>query len=136
MYGGFSATAFSTGDAARETTADVTTDGSGACSLDAAAAVHVNSTERLVTVTNHLGRPVSVTVTLRDDSTHLGDLVVDGTTAGDTASFDLPESESQRVDIDVPDDSSLDGETVFFHVEATDSGLDVAATDRSVPVEA
>ena len=136
VYGGFSASAFSTGDVDRTAAADVTTDDSGACSIDAATAVHANSTERLVAVTNHLGRPVSVTVTLRDDSTHIGELVVDGSHTGDTASFDLSMGETQSVDIDVPDDDSLVGEEAFFHVEATDSGLDVAATDRSVPVEA
>lgn len=134
-YGGLSTAAFSTADVDRQTATDVVDDGNGAHALDVASAVYVNSTSTLVTVTNRLGRSATVTVTLRDDSTHVGDLVVDGATAGNQTSFDLAAGDSQSVKIDVPDDDSLVGETVYFHVDAADPGLDVSASDRSTTVE-
>lgn len=134
-YGGLSTAAFSTADVDRRVSADVVSDANGAHALDVASAVRINSTDTLVTVTNRLTRPVTVTVTLRDDSTHLGDLVVDGNTEGNRTSFDLAAGDSQAVKIDVPDDGSLVGEEVYFHAEAADPGLDVAATNRSATVE-
>lgn len=133
---GVESAAFSTATVPREATADVTIDDSGAHSLDTAQSVHVNSTEPLVNVTNRLARDVSVTASLRDDSTHIGDLVVGDTNEGDVATFTLRTDDTRTVEIDVPDDGSLDGETVYFHVNATATGLDVSASDRSAPVNA
>ncbi|PSQ16740.1 hypothetical protein BRD00_09960 [Halobacteriales archaeon QS_8_69_26] len=79
---------------------------------------------------------MTVTVALRSNSTNLGDLVVDGTNHGNEVTFTLGESGTESVKLSVPDDDSLVGETVYFHVNASASGLDVSATDRSVPVEA
>ncbi|MFB6303369.1 MAG: hypothetical protein ABEH78_10985 [Haloferacaceae archaeon] len=133
--GGVASTAFSTATAPRGATADVTIDSSGAHSLDTAQSVHTNSTEALVNVTNRLARDASVTVALRDDSTGTGDLVVDGSKQGDIATFTLSRGGAQTVEIEIPDDSSLVGETVYFHVNATATGLDVRAPDRSAPIE-
>lgn len=114
---------------------NVTGDPDGAHALDAARAVHTNATGPLVNATNRLGVAVTVTVELRSDSTHLGDLVVDGTNYGDEVSFTLGEAGTETVELSVPDDDSLVGETVSFHVNASAAGLDVSATDRAVPVE-
>ena len=134
--GHVASSSFSTGDASRGSGLDVAEDESGAHALDVAAAVHINATDPLVNVTNHLGRPVTITVSLRSDSTHIGDLVVDGVTAGDTAEFTLAEGATETVSIDIPDDSNLTDETVYFDVDASDTGLAVAAPNRSAPVNA
>lgn len=133
---GFKSVAYSSSSAPRTSTADVVVDESGVHALDTTQAVQINSTEALVNVTNHHTREVSVTVSLRDDSTHLGDLVLDGSSVGNSATFSLTNTATQRVEIQVPDDSSLDGETVYFHVNASTTSYSVSATDRSAPVEA
>jgi len=132
---GIKSTAFSTATTPRAATADVTIDEYGAHSMDTAQSVHVNSTEALVNVTNYLAQDTTVTVSLRDDSTQIGDLVVDGTNQGNTATFTLRESDTETVKITVPDDGSLVGETVYFHVNASATGLSVSAPDRSASVE-
>jgi len=133
--GGVHSAAFSTATADRGSSVDVTSDEVGAHTLDVAGSVHVNSTEPLVNVTNRLGRSTTVTVTLADNSTHLGDIVVDGVDESDQASFSLATGDTKRVDLDVSDDSSLVGETVYFHVNASGTGLDVSAPARRVPIE-
>jgi len=134
MGGAYSA-AFSTGATDRETSVDVTSDESGAHGLDVAGSVHVNSTDPMVNVTNRLGRSTTVTVTLADNSTHMGDIVVDGVNEGDQASFSLSAGDTKRIKLDVPDSKRLVAETVYFHVNASGEGLDVSAPDRSVPVD-
>lgn len=133
--GGVDSAAFDSGSASRGTAVDVTLDETGVHSLDTAGAVHVDATEPLVNVTNYLGRQVMVTVALRENSTHVGDLVVDGVDENDEASFSLGRDATETVRIDVVNDSSLAGETVYFHANATAEGLSVSAPDRSVPVE-
>lgn len=133
--GGVDSAAFDSGHAARNTAVDVTLDETGVHSLDTAGAVHVDSTDPLVNVTNHLGQAVTVTVSLREDSTHVGDLVVDGVDENDRASFSLGQDATQTVDIRVVNDSSLSGTTVYFHANATAAGLSVSAPDRSAPIE-
>ena len=132
--GGISAVSFTAGDVQRSAAADVTSDPLGAHAIDAASAVSVNATDPLANVTNRLGRGVTVTVRLRDDSTHVGDLVVDGTTVGNEATFALAQGATETVSIAVPDDSSLATESVYFHVNATASGIDVSAPGRRVEV--
>lgn len=136
LIGGVDSAAFDSGTASRGAAVDVTLDETGVHSLDTAGAVRVDATEPLVNVTNYLGRPVTVTVSLREDSTHVGDLVVDGVDEGDETSFSLGRDATETVSIGVVNDSSLDGETVYFHANATATGLSVSAPDRSVPVEA
>lgn len=128
------AASFDHGDSPRGTGANVTDDPNAVQALDNAADVRINATDRLTTVTNHLGRSVTVTVALRSDSRHIGDLVVDGTVEGNRTSFALGTGASQDVSVEIPDDSSLTDETVYFHVESTDPGIRVNASDRGVPV--
>jgi hypothetical protein len=89
-----------------------------------------------VNVTNNLGREVTVTVTIRNDSTSKGDLVVDGTNRGNETSISLADGATETVRVEVPDDSSLTDEVLYFHVTATDPGLEVTANNRSVPINA
>lgn len=133
--GGMATASFTVGDAGRSSAVNVTSDELGAHSLDVAPSVHVNSTDPLVNVTNRLGQDVTITVMLRDDSEHIGDLVVDGTEVGNETSFTLTEGTTRTVELEIPDDSSLSTETVYFHVNASASGLEVTAPDRSVPVD-
>lgn len=133
--GGAHSAAFSTATTDRAASANVTTDESGAHTLDIAGSVHINATDPMVNVTNRLGDSVTITVTLTENSTAKGDLVVDGVNESDQASFSLSTGDTKRVELDVPDDSSLVGETVYFHVNASGGGIDVSAPDRSVPID-
>ncbi len=132
--GGLGAASFSTADAPRSNSVDVVSDQTAALSLDVASSVHINSTDPLVTVTNQMGKSGTVTVELRDDSTHIGDLVVDGTNEGNTTTFTLAETNSQTVDIMIENDTSLTSERVYFNVYGSASGLEVSAPDRNAEV--
>lgn len=121
---------FSTASLSRGSTLDVVSDSEGSHNLDAAQSVTVGQTDRLVTVTNNLGTDVTIVVRLRADSTEKGDLVVDGETYGDEASFSLAAGSTQSVDINVTSDQTLDGERVYFHANASGTGLAVKAPDR------
>lgn len=134
--GGMGTASFSTADTPRGSSVNVTTDELAAHSLDVAPAVHINATDPLVNVTNRLGQDVTVTVTLRSDSTHIGDLVVDGTNDGNETTFTLAEQNTKTVKIMIPDDTTLTSEVVYFHVSASAPGLEVSAPDRNTPVEA
>lgn len=132
--GGMATASFTAADAPRNATVDVTTDDVGVLTLDVAPAVHINSTDPLVNVTNRLSQDVTITVELRGDSEHIGDLVVDGTVVGNKTSFTLAEGGVQTVEIEIPDNSSLTDETVYFSVDASAPGLEVTAPGRSTPV--
>lgn len=125
---------FTHGELPRNSNVDVTTDENAAQTLDIGEAVYVNDTSPLVNVSNHLGRDVTVTVTIRSDSTHIGDLVVDGTDRGNETSFDLSRDATETVSVAIPDDSSLTDETLYFHVRATAPGLTARAPDRQASV--
>ncbi|QLG29872.1 hypothetical protein HUG10_19880 (plasmid) [Halorarum halophilum] len=125
---------FTTADATRNSAVDVTSDELSAHSLDVASSVYINSTGPLVNVTNRLGQDVTITVALRSDSQHIGDLVVDGTVVGNATSFTLTKGATRTVDIEIPDDSSLSDETVYFSVDASAPGLEVTAPDRRASV--
>lgn len=132
---GVESTAFRTGEAPRAATANVTIDESGAHTLDTTQAVHINATEPLVNVTNRLAQDVTVTVRLAGGSTDIGSLVLDGVTEGDIATFTLVSGATETVALDIPNDESLVGRTVYFHVDASSTGLEVNATSRSAPVK-
>lgn len=134
--GGMGTASFSTADAPRNSSANVVSDESAAHSLDVASTVHINATDPLVNVTNRLGQDVTVTVTLRSDSTHIGDLVVDGTNDGNETTFTLAKQNTKTVKIMIPDDTSLTTETVYLHVYASAPGLEVSAPDRNASVDA
>lgn len=133
---GVVASGYTSGDASRSAAADVVGDDVAAHGLAVNDSVRINATDRLVTVTNDLGRDATIVVDLHSESTDVGDLVVDGATTGDTATFVLAAGESKDVLLDVPDDSALEGRTVHFDVTADDLGLWVNASNRSVPVTA
>lgn len=128
------ASSFTHGELPRGSSVDVTSDENAALALDSAQAAYINDTSELVTVTNQLSSDVTVTVTLRDDSTHIGDLVVDGNTQGNETSFTLAEGGTETVQVQIPDDSSLTDETAYFHVRAAAPGVTVKAHDRRVEV--
>lgn len=132
--GGMATASFTTADAPRNSAVDVTSDELGAHALDVAPSVHINSTGPLVNVTNRLGQDVTITVGLRGDSGHIGDLVVDGSVVGNQTSFTLTEGTERKVEIEIPDDSSLTDEIVYFYVDASAPGIEVTAPDRSAPV--
>lgn len=121
---------FTTSSASRGSSLDVVSDSEGSHTLDIAASVTVGQTNRLVTVTNNLGADVTVTVRLRSDSTEKGDLVVDGVTEGDEATFSLAADSSRSADINVTSDQTLDTERIYFDVRASSSGLTVESPDR------
>lgn len=132
---GLGTAAFTTGSLDRASDVDVAADTDGVYGIDLSSAVHTNSTERLVTLTNRLDRDVTVTITLDSASTDRGDLVVGGVNEGNQTSFTLASGNSQRIDVAVPDDDSLVGTTIVFHAEASADGLYVSAENRTVPIE-
>lgn len=132
--GGLGTASFSTSDAPRSGSVDVVSDQTAALSMDVASSVRINSTDSLVTVTNQVAQSITVTVELRDDSTHIGDLVLDGTIEGNTTTFTLAETNSQTVDIMIENDTSLTSERVYFHVYGSASGIEVSAPDRNAEV--
>lgn len=132
---GAGSASFDTAQVDRNGAVNVTDDASAAHALDTADAVHVNATEPLVNVTNRLGTDVTITVALRDDSTHIGDLVVGDTVPGNETSFGLAAGATKTVELNISDDSTPSTETVYFHVNASGDGIEVTAPDRSVPVK-
>lgn len=102
--------------------------------MDVASSVRINSTDSLVTVTNQLARGITLTVELRDDSKHIGALVIDGTNEGNTTTFALAATTTQTVEITIDNDTSLTGERVYFHVHGSASGIEVNAPDRNAEV--
>lgn len=130
------AASFSRGEIPRGSAVGVAADENAALGLDRAQAVYINDTSVLANVTNHLGQDVTITVALRSDSTHVGDLVVDDRQYGEVASFTLPQGATKSVEMSVPDNSSFTDEVVYFDVTASESGLTAKAPDRRVPVDA
>jgi hypothetical protein len=130
------AASFTQSGADRGSAVSVASDDNAVLRLDTASEVTINGTSDLVNVTNGLGQPVTLTVSIRSDSTDEGDLVVDGTNYGDEVSLSLGEGATETIRVDVPDDSTLTDEVLYFHVAASDPGLEVTANNRSVPINA
>ena len=135
-YGAFSAGAFRNSTLSRTSSADVVSDADAIHGLNQARAVHINSTDPLVNVTNRFESSVTIMVSLRADSTSIGELVLDGSSTGSEAVFNLNSGETKTVSIAIPDNTSLAEETVYFSVDASAPGFTVTATDRHVPVNA
>ncbi len=93
--------------------------------LDIADSVSVNTNDRLVTVTNNLGSPMTITVSLQ--SSNAGTLFAPGQ-QGSTVSFNLGVSSSETVDIE-----ASPGAAVSFTITADAGGTTVEGT-RTVPV--
>lgn len=130
------AASFTHGEASRSAAVSVASDGNAPLRIDTASAVTINDTSDMVNVTNGLGRGVTLTVSIRSDSTDEGDLVVDGTNYGDQVSVSLADDATETVRVSVPDNDSLTDEVLYFHVTASAQGLEVNANDRSVPIDA
>lgn len=133
--GGSATTAFTTAGVDRTPNVDVVSDVDAALGLDSATAVHVDATEDLVTATNELDRPASITVALRASSAADADLVVGGVNEGDRVSLTLARGETWTVEVVVANDTSLVGSAVNFDVDASAPGLEVQTNNRSVPIE-
>lgn len=122
-------------DLERSTSIDVVNDTDAAHELYTYTSLQTDDTCKLVNATNKLNVGADVTVELNSNSTSYGDLVVDNTNEGDSATFFLASGANKTVFLQVPNDLTLDGETVYFHVNASADPLDVTAMDRSVPIK-
>lgn len=134
---GLPGAAFDTASVNRPVSSNVVGDPSGAAELNVTSELQEGTSGQcLVTITNNLGRDVTVETSLRSDSTHLGELQreddVLGLQKGDTIEFSLASGEKKTVNMNV--DSGTAGSTTYFHVNATASGLTVSVTDRSTPI--
>lgn len=130
------AASFTRSQADRSSAVSVANDDNAVLSLDTASEVTINGTSDLVNVTNGFGQSVTLTVSIRSDSTDEGDLVVDGTNHGDEVSLSLADGATETIRVEVPDDSTLTDEVLYFHVAASAPGLEVTANNRSVPINA
>lgn len=128
------AASYSTADVDRGASLGVVDDPDAAVGLEITENVSVGSHEQLVVVTNRLGTEVTVTISLDDGSTSKGNLSLTSGETGDTVSFTLADGASQQVDVDVADDSTLDGETLVFHVSADGPGIEASVTDRQTDI--
>lgn len=128
--------AFDAGTVNRSSAIGVADDPDGVQQLDVTTALASGSENCLVEVTNRFGQDVTVTVSLRDDSTTYGTLnvSVDGrTVSGDTVEFALPAGTAQTVEMDVEPGTA--GNTTAFDVTATGDGLDASTPNRQAPIE-
>lgn len=111
---------FSTGAVDRTTGVDVVGDGDAIVTLDIDENLTAGQSQRLVTTTNHVGREVTVTVTLANES--YGSLQ-DNDETGDTVSFALAEGGTQQIDVDLTCDPAV-GETIQFRIQADGADFD------------
>lgn len=127
--------AFDAGTADRSTSIGVVDDLYGAQGLNVTSELQEGTEGCLVEVTNDLGQDVTVTVSLRDDSTSYGTLkasLVDEVASGDTVRFDLASGDTQTVNMDV--NSGTAGNTTYFHVNASGTGIYAETNNRSAPI--
>jgi len=121
---------FSMGDTARGSEINVADDPSAVLGLDNHSAMQTGETCKLVDVTNGFDTTVTVTVTLRADSEKYGNLTLGSGREGNETSFSLEADATQRVGLETKNESSFDGDDVYYHVNATATSLDVVAMDR------
>lgn len=129
------AASYSTGDVSRGAAVDVVDDPAASLSLDAAANVSVGSVDQLVVITNGFDSTATVSITLTSASPANASLVVGGASVGDSHSTDLSPGASLTVDVDVPDDGTLDGSDIVFDTTADTGDIDASAPGRTVPIE-
>lgn len=130
--------AFDTGSGHRGASIDAVDDIDGAATLNVTSALQEGTDAQcLVQITNHLGKDVTLNVSLRSDSTQLGELQRNddnlGLQKGDSIEFDLADGAAKTVNMNV--DSGTAGNTTYFHVRATASGLSVELNDRNAPIQ-
>lgn len=119
----------------RDESVDVVTDGNGAHGLNNATSLNTGKVCKLVDITNKLETDADITVTLRKDMRSYGDLELNGVNSGDEVTFSLADGNTQRVKMNVSDDTSLNGKMVYFHVNGSAPGLTVIAKNRTVPID-
>lgn len=134
-YGPTRSASISTENLPRAGSINVVNDTQATTGVAVAEVVHINSTERLANVTNRVGRDATVTIRLRGDSTHLGNLVIAGKNQGNATTFALGHGRTQAVDITILDDESFRGETVYFDIDVSASGFNAAVHGRGVLIE-
>lgn len=132
---GTSVGSFSTGQIGTSATSDVVDDPVATLALDNHSAMQTGETCKLADVTNNFDQDVTVTVSLRDDSTQYGNLTLGNGREGDTVEFVLAAGAEERVGMEIDDNSAYDGDDVFYHVNATGSSIGVAATDRHSTID-
>lgn len=121
--------AFSTGGVDRQGSLTTVGDGAGGATLDPYHGMQSGEQCKLVDVTNSLGTDLSVTVSLRSDSTGYGNLTIGNGDEGDDVTFSLGVGATQRVDIQLATNLD-DGTKVYFHVNATSAPVEFTGTDR------
>lgn len=127
--------AVTTGQGDRQESVDVVGDTSGVQRLNVTTELEEGVENCLVEVTNHLGQEVTVAVTLRDDSRQYGKLKVtllDTVKEGDSVEFTLADGDTQTVKMDV--DAGSAGNTTYFHVNSSATGIYAETRDRSAPI--
>jgi hypothetical protein len=130
--------AFSTGSADRSSSVDVVDDPDGVAALNVTTTLQEGTSGQcLVKVTNNAGRDVTVNVSLREDSRDLGELQREsgllGTQTGDSLEFSLADGGTETVNMNANDGTA--GNTTYFHVTTTASGLNAQFENRSAPIE-
>lgn len=131
--GGAGTGAFSTGAFDRGSAIPVESDADGLLGLDIASSVGANTTSRLVTVSNHFDSQIEVTVALRGNATEDADLVVDGTTVGDSTTVSVAAADKRTVDVAV-DAGVENGTALRFDVDASGDSIGVSAHNRSTTI--
>lgn len=126
---------FDTGAAERGAGVPVADDENAILGLSNHSAMNTGETCKLVTVTNHFDPSVTVTVTLREDSEKYGNLTLGNGREGNQTSFSLGSGSSQKVGLETDDNSSYDGDDVYYHVNATGAGVRAVATDRHSTID-
>lgn len=132
VLSGIPAASFTSADLTRGSSATVVDDPTGVLSLDVAASVQKNNRERLVDVTNNLGKTVSVTVTLQDGSQ--GDLYIGSgdTTGSDSVTFNLADGATQTIEVQTTGNPNTD---MYFDVTATATAIDITMNNRFTTIQ-
>lgn len=129
------AASYSTSDVSRGAAVGVVDDPAASLSLDTAENVSVGTVNRLVVITNGFDSMATVSITLTNASPENASLVVGGASVGDSYSTDLTTGASLTVDVDVPDDGTLEGSDIIFDTTGDTGDIDASAPGRSVPIE-
>ncbi len=124
------ASSYSTGTAQRGSSVAVASDETAVVGLDVATSVKKGGVHPLVNVTNRMGVPLTVTVTLTNPNT--GELYYDGTKRGSSATFTLGAAGTPTAQVAVKVSKKPD--VIAFDVTAESNGASVRAANRRVNV--
>lgn len=126
---------FDTGAAERGAGVPVSDDENAILGLSNHSAMNTGETCKLVNVTNRFDQSVTVSVALREDSEKYGNLTLGNGREGNQTSFSLGSGSSQKVGLETDDNSSYDGDDVYYHANATGNGVRAVATDRHSTID-